>query len=162
MPQLDTSSFTSQLFWLVVCFFSMMFIMSKFIIPKIADIMEQRQRKIDSYLNKAANFKQQAETALQKYRDALANATAEADKSLADTKDEMNKLINAKQGELETRLQKKIKDGEKEINAGKEDALKQIKSVSEELALDVIKKIGITGINASDIKNAIKDLDNVG
>ena len=47
MPQLDTSTFTSQLFWLVVCFFSMMFIMSKFIIPKIADIMEQRQRKID-------------------------------------------------------------------------------------------------------------------
>ena len=39
MPQLDTSTFTSQLFWLVVCFFSMMFIMSKFIIPKIADIM---------------------------------------------------------------------------------------------------------------------------
>ena len=54
MPQLDTSTFTSQLFWLVVCFFSMMFIMSKFIIPKIADIMEQRQRKIDGYLNKAA------------------------------------------------------------------------------------------------------------
>ena len=57
MPQLDTSTFTSQLFWLVVCFFSMMFIMSKFIIPKIADIMEQRQRKIDGYLNKAADLK---------------------------------------------------------------------------------------------------------
>ena len=62
MPQLDTSTFTSQLFWLVVCFFSMMFIMSKFIIPKIADIMEQRQRKIDGYLNKAADLKEQART----------------------------------------------------------------------------------------------------
>ena len=47
MPQLDTSSFTSQLFWLIICFFSMMFIMSKFIIPKISEIMEQRQRKIE-------------------------------------------------------------------------------------------------------------------
>ena len=79
MPQLDTSSFTSQLFWLIICFFSMMFIMSKFIIPKISEIMEQRQRKIDSYLNKAADFKQQAEAALLKYQDALAKATAKAD-----------------------------------------------------------------------------------
>ena len=159
MPQLDTSTFTSQLFWLVVCFFSMMFIMSKFIIPKIADIMEQRQRKIDGYLNKAADLKKQAEAALRKYQKALA-ATEKADKSLADTKDEMNRLISDKQSELEARLQKKIKEGEKEINAGKEEALKQIKAVSEDLALDVIKKIGISGIKASDIKAAIKDLEN--
>ena len=160
MPQLDTSTFTSQLFWLVVCFFSMMFIMSKFIIPKIADIMEQRQRKIDGYLNKAADLKEQAEAALRKYQNALAAATEKADKSLADTKDEMNRLISDKQSELEARLQKKIKAGEKEINAGKEEALKQIKAVSEDLALDVIKKIGISGIKASDIKAAIKDLEN--
>lgn len=107
MPQLDTSTFTSQLFWLVVCFFSMMFIMSKFIIPKIADIMEQRQRKIDGYLNKAADLKEQAEAALRKYQNALAAATEKADKSLADTKDEMNRLISDKQSELEARLQKK-------------------------------------------------------
>ena len=156
MPQLDTSTFTSQLFWLVVCFFSMMFIMSKFIIPKIADIMEQRQRKIDGYLNKAADLKEQAEAALRKYQNALAAATEKADKSLA----EMNRLISDKQSELEARLQKKIKEGEKEINAGKEEALKQIKAVSEDLALDVIKKIGISGIKASDIKAAIKDLEN--
>ena len=99
MPQLDTSSFTSQLFWLIICFFSMMFIMSKFIIPKISEIMEQRQRKIDSYLNKAADFKQQAEAALLKYQDALAKATAKADKSLADTKTEMEQLISNRQNE---------------------------------------------------------------
>lgn len=160
MPQLDTSSFTSQLFWLIICFFSMMFIMSKFIIPKIADIMEQRQRKIDSYLDKAADLKQQAETALQKYQDALAQATENANQSLANTKDELNKLINDKQSELENRLQKKIKDGEAEINTNKEQALKQIKAMSEELALEVVKKIGITGIKTPDIKAAIKDLEN--
>ena len=158
MPQLDTSSFTSQLFWLIICFFSMMFIMSKFIIPKISEIMEQRQRKIDSYLNKAADFKQQAEAALLKYQNALAKATAKADKSLADTKTEMEQLISNRQNELETRLRQKIKEGEAEINKGKDEALKQVRAVSEELASDVIKKIGITGIKAADIKTALKDL----
>ena len=60
MPQLDTSTFTSQLFWLIVCFFSMLFIMSRFIVPRIADILEQRQRKIDGYLNKAHNIRLEA------------------------------------------------------------------------------------------------------
>ena len=132
--------------------------MSKFIIPKIADIMEQRQRKIDGYLNKAAQFKQDAEDTLKKYQDALAQATAKANKSLADTKEEMNQLITQRQTELETSLQKKIKDGEKEINQEKEKALKEVKAISEKLSMEVIKKIGITTIQASDIKATIKEI----
>ncbi len=158
MPQLDVSTFTSQIFWLLICFFSMMFIMSKFIIPKIADIMEQRQRKIDGYLNKASQFKQEAEATLKKYQDALAQATAKANKSLSDTKEEMNQLITQRQTELEASLQKKIKDGEKEINQEKEKALKEVKAISEKLSMEVIKKIGITTIQASDIKATIKEL----
>ena len=96
--------------------------------------------------------------ALLKYQDALAKATAKADKSLADTKTEMEQLISNRQNELETRLRQKIKEGEAEINKGKDEALKQVRAVSEELASDVIKKIGITGIKAADIKTALKDL----
>ena len=158
MPQLDSSTFTSQIFWLVICFFSMMFIMSKFIIPKIAEVIERRQRKIDGYLNKATHFKQEAEAALQKYQDALAKATAAANKSLADTKEEMNQLITERQNELSEALQKKIKEGEVEINSEKEKALKEVKNVSEKLALEVIKKIGLTSITSTDIKATLKEL----
>lgn len=158
MPQLDSSTFTSQIFWLVICFFSMMFIMSKFIIPKIAEVIERRQRKIDGYLNKATHFKQEAEAALQKYQEALAKATAQADKSLQDTKEEMNQLITERQNELSEALQKKIKEGEVEINSEKEKALKEVKNVSEKLALEVIKKIGLTSITSTDIKATLKEL----
>lgn len=95
MPQLDTSTFTSQLFWLIVCFFSMLFIMSRFIVPRIADILEQRQRKIDGYLNKAHNIRLEAEESLKKYQDALAEATAEANRSLAATQAELNAYMQA-------------------------------------------------------------------
>lgn len=159
MPQLETSTFTSQLFWLIVCFFSMMFIMSKFIIPRIADILEQRQRKIDGYLNKAADIKLQAEASLKKYQDALAKATNEANSSLSRTKEELNELIKNKQSELDSSLQKKIKEGEKEINRSKEAALKQVQSIAEGLAVDVVKKIGLTTINSQEIKAVIKEIN---
>lgn len=159
MPQLDTSTFASQLFWLCICFFTMLFIMSKIIIPKIADILEQRQRKIDSYLNKAYQIKLQAEEALKKYQDALTDATQKANASLAETQNELNKLVEKKQQDLDLRLHKKIMEGEAEIEQSREDALNKVKSISEELALEIIKKIGIDGINKTDIKNAIKDAE---
>ena len=158
MPQLDSSTFSSQIFWLLICFFSMMFIMSKFIIPRIAEVMECRQSKIDGYLNKANHFKQEAEETLQKYQEALSQATLSANQSLADTKEEMNRFISQKQSELETTLQKRIKEGEETINSEKEKALKEVRGISEKLALDVIKKIGITGIESSDIKATMKEL----
>ena len=53
MPQLDTSSYFSQLFWMLVCFCCLWALLSTFVIPKIADAMEQRKRKIDEYIQKA-------------------------------------------------------------------------------------------------------------
>lgn len=68
----------------------------------------------------------------------------------------MNRLISDKQSELEARLQKKIKEGEKEINAGKEEALKQIKAVSEDLALDVIKKSEFQALRLPTLRPQLK------
>lgn len=158
MPQLDTSTFTSQLFWLCICFFSMLFIMSKFIVPRIADILEQRQRKIDGYLSKAHTVKIHAEEALKRYQDALAEATANADKALAETHEELNRYMQQKQDELAQKLNKKIKAGEAEINKSKDDALAKVKDMSEDLALDIVKKIGLTNITSKDIKEAVKTI----
>ena len=50
MPQLDFSVFPSQLFWLCVTFFTMLFVMSKFITQRIAEMINLRKEKIDDYL----------------------------------------------------------------------------------------------------------------
>ena len=156
MPQLDISTYTSQLFWLCVSFFTMLFIMSKFIIPKVGDILAQRQRKIDSYLNKAHTTKQQAEAALEKYHQALADATQKAEKTLQKTQAELDRLVSDKQNELREELRRQISKQEAEIAAGKAEALTKIREMSAELAADIVKKLALTDINAADIKNAIK------
>ena len=61
MPQLDFSVFPSQLFWLCITFFAMLFIMSRFIIPKTAEMINLRKEKIDGYLEKAAELKEKVE-----------------------------------------------------------------------------------------------------
>lgn len=158
MPQLDTSTFTSQLFWLCICFFSMLFIMSKFITPRIADILALRQKKIDAYLDKARETKEKAEESLAKYQEALAQATLNANKSLEKTQKDLNDLITKKHNDLAQNLHSKIKDSEAKITQSKQEALAKVKEMSEELALDVVNKIGLKDISQQDIKTAIKDL----
>lgn len=160
MPQLDPTWFVSQLFWLCICFFTMLFIFGKIFAPKINDILAQRQHKIDDYLVKAHQIKEQAEASLKKYQEALAKATIDANTAIEQAQQEMNKFINQKQDDLSKKLNKKIAEGELKINAGKELALAEVKDVAEGLAMDVVNKIGIKEIKAQDIKNALKKVAN--
>lgn len=113
MPQLDFSVFPSQLFWLCVTFFTMLFVMSKFIIPRIAEMINLRKEKIDDYLEKAAEIKVQAEAALDKYQQALKFATEEANQSIAKTQQDLKNMIERKQSDLDNELAAQIAEGEK-------------------------------------------------
>lgn len=160
MPQLDPTWYVSQLFWLCICFFTMLFIMGKIFAPRIADILAQRQHKIDNYLVKAHQLKEQAEESLQKYHEALAQATADANEALEKTHKELDDYMSKKQSDLAEKLNAKIKEGEEQIIASKEQALKEVRGIAEELALDVVKKMGIKQISVQDLKNSLKKVAN--
>ena len=113
MPQLDFSIFPSQFFWLCVSFFLMLFIMSKFIIPKTAEMINLRKAKIDADLAAAEELKQRVEKTLEKYNQALKKASDEANASLQKTRDELNATIERRQQELTQELNAEIVAGEK-------------------------------------------------
>lgn len=156
MPQLDISTFTSQLFWLCICFFTMLFIMSKLIVPRIAEILALRKRKIDNYLERARAIKEQAEESLNKYQKALEEATAGANKSLVQTQQELNNMINQRQQELAKKLHTQISEGEAEIRKSRDKALAEVPVIARELALDVVKKLGLSEIGAKELNAAIE------
>ena len=151
MPQLDFSVFPSQLFWLLISFFSMLFIMSRFIIPKTAEMINLRKEKIDGDLQKAAEIKQQVEKALEKYHAALKEATDKAQISLQKNRDELGEMINRKQEDLAAKL-------EAEIKQAKEKALQKVEASAAELAIDVLKNLGFGGVKAKDAAAAIDSL----
>lgn len=156
MPQLEPTWYVSQLFWLCICFFTLFWAMANFIVPRIADILAQRQNKIDEYINKAEKTKQRAEESLAKYHEALSNATREANASLEQTKAELEDEIASKQAELTERLLKKVCSSEEKINRSKDETLKKVCDISDELAGEIIKKIGISGVANENIHEAVR------
>lgn len=156
MPQLDFSIFPSQFFWLCVSFFLMLFIMSKFIIPKTAEMINLRKAKIDADLEAAAELKKKVEKTLEKYNLALKKATDEANVSLQKTREDLADTIERRQAELSAELNREIVAGEEKINAAKQKALDGIEDMAAELAPLVLQKLGVVKVSAKEIQTALQ------
>ena len=50
MPQLEISTYLTQIFWVITTFIIFWMVMDHVIIPKISDTIEARKRKYDDYL----------------------------------------------------------------------------------------------------------------
>ncbi len=75
MPQFDSSTFASQVFWLTVTFVALYFVLARSVLPKIARVLEARQGRIDDDLERATHLEQEAKEALASIRQ-VASETA--------------------------------------------------------------------------------------
>jgi len=148
MPQFDSTYFASQLFWLYASFILLFILLSVFAMPKIGGVLEERQKRIDTDLDKAHALKTEAETAIAAYEKALAESRAEAHKILQANAETMAKAAEARQKEIGDKLAKQIKDGEARIQSAKDEALGHIREISAELVRASVEKL--TGQSAED------------
>jgi F-type H+-transporting ATPase subunit b len=133
MPQFDPAFFAPQLFWLAVTFITLYILMSKVALPKIGAVLDERQRKIDDNLDKAAQLKAEAEAAIAAYEKALADSRSHAQSVIKEASERLSKQADERTRELTGRLAEQIKAGEVRIAAAKDKALANVR----EIALDV-------------------------
>lgn len=152
MPQLDLSTYASQAFWMVLCFSLLWLLLSIFITPKIADVLEQRKRKIDDYIRKAEKLNQQAKTSLEKYEQTLNEAKAKAAADIAANQKESAAFLAEEERLLNERLNKQIADSEFKLAKEKKETMQQIQNLSQNLAFDIVQKLGFAEITENDVK----------
>jgi len=148
MPQLDPTFFATQLFWLVVTFVVLYIVLSSTALPRIGNVLEERQRKIDDNLDKAAELKGKADAAIAAYEKALADSRAQAQRTLREGADVLSKQAEQRQRELGERLSAQIKDGEKRIIQAKQQAMEHVREVAAEVAKLATAKL--TGLAPED------------
>ncbi|MEC7398311.1 MAG: F0F1 ATP synthase subunit B', partial [Pseudomonadota bacterium] len=78
MPQLDISTYPPQLVWLLITFVALYLVVWKVALPRIVDVRESRQRRIEDDLGKAETLRTEAETVLAALEKSHADAAAEA------------------------------------------------------------------------------------
>ncbi|KAF0142470.1 MAG: F-type H+-transporting ATPase subunit b [Rhodospirillaceae bacterium] len=155
LPQFDTAFFPSQLFWLAICFGMLYFLAARLVLPRIAEVLSERQRRIDDDLERASQLKAQMEIAIQAYERALANARREAHVVLQQSQDELTNLIQSYNQQLTERLAREIKRGEARIAAAKQVALGQVKEIAAEVAKTAVERLVGLALEVSRYHDAV-------
>ena len=82
MPQLEISTYLTQIFWVITTFIIFWMVMDHVIIPKISDTIEARKRKYDDYIIKAEEINKKALATLERYESTLAAAKSKASEQI--------------------------------------------------------------------------------
>ncbi len=156
MPQLEQiSTYLSQVFWLVLTFGILYIILWKSALPRIANVMEERQERIEGNLQKAETVKQEAEAVLAAYEAAVAKTRDEAQSILRASAVEFAELAAKRQEELSARLAKDGAAAAGRIDDARREALGNIQGVAGELALAAARKLVDIDASESDADAAV-------
>ena len=158
MPQLDPKYWASQAFWLIIVFSALYIAIAKFYLPKIKNNLDGRENKIKDDLDDANKFKELSELKLKEYEKILESAKKEIIKIHLDSRNALDKDIQAKKTEIEKEIENEILKAQKEIVELKKDSLNDIHKISENIASDIIENISGDKLNESSIKAAVEEV----
>ena len=141
LPQLDPSNFATQIFWLAVTFIALYLLMSRVALPRVRDVLEERERRITDDLEKAQRLKDESEAVLAEYEKALADARASAQALFAEAAEKANAEAAKRQQDMAQKLAKQLEKAESRVQAAKTEALDNIRQVATEVAQDAAARL---------------------
>jgi F-type H+-transporting ATPase subunit b len=134
MPQLDPSTYVSQIFWLLATFVPLYFVLWKVALPRISATLENRQQRIDNDLARAQDLAGEAEGVLAAYEDELAKARARAHDALHTAAATAAAAAEVRNAELTSRLAAGSSAAQTRIAAARDAAMAGIAEVATEIA----------------------------
>ena len=130
MPQLEITTYPSQIFWLVISFLLLYLIMSRIIIPRISSVIKSRETEIKNNIHISEQMYKDTEIINDEYEETKKNIENEARQIINHLKETTNKKITKSTELLKKRLEQKLDKNEQEIINKKKKALKEINKIS--------------------------------
>ena len=155
LPQFDLSTWSSQIFWLVVTFGLLYFVLAKFILPRIGEGISERGDRIADDLDAASRMQKEADQASVTYDRVMAAAKAKAHNIAETTRKSVTDGIEKDIEAAEAEFAKKQEVADERITASRNAAMAHVDVVAAETVEAIVGKIGALKPTATQIKSAI-------
>ncbi|TAE33729.1 MAG: hypothetical protein EAY65_04340 [Alphaproteobacteria bacterium] len=151
MPQLDFSTYSSQVFWLLVTFGMLYLLVARSILPRIHDVMERRFDRLERDLARAQELAEDAEKSKIHY-EALAK----------DARHQANLMMERAVKEQEARLDDMMHQADAQVAQMMEQShrVMEEKRASIQQQLSVVSE-SVTQILIKELTNITSDMDKV-
>ena len=156
LPQLDFTSFPSQIFWLAVTLFVLFQLMSKVALPRISSVLEERADAIADDLDRAEDFRRQAAEAEASYAQALADARAKAQGIAGEARAGIQKDLDAAVARADAEISARAAESEKRIREVRDSALAAVAEVANDTAGAIIEAVMPDVMDAGAVEAAVQ------
>ncbi len=141
LTQFEFGYWPGQIFWLLIVFAVLYVILSKLFLPRVGGAIEARAAKIEGDLADARVARDEAERQSAEAAAELAQARARAQKTAADAKAAAKAEAETRNAAEEAKLNERLAAAEAGIQAGREKAMSNVRSLAAETAEAIVEKL---------------------
>jgi F-type H+-transporting ATPase subunit b len=140
-PPLDPSTFAPQLVWLALSFGLLYLFLSRVILPRVGEVIEERRDRINRDLAQAEKLKTDTATALANYEQDLADARVKANAITKAIRDKIAADADQERIRVEAEMAAKFAEAEKRIAGAKAKALANVGDITDDLAGAIVARL---------------------
>ncbi|MBN9590486.1 MAG: F0F1 ATP synthase subunit B' [Alphaproteobacteria bacterium] len=155
-PPFDTTTFPSQIFWLVVTFAFLFTVLWKVAGPRINGAITQRRRAINGAIAGANAARGEAEAAEAAYRTALAGARARASALAEENRQALNAEVARAKAEADEKAAAAMAKADADIAATREAAKAQVSVAARDTAIAIVAHLTGDQVSPEDAADAVK------
>ena len=141
LPQLDITTWPSQLFWLVVTFLIGYFLISLLVAPSISSVLENRSAKISKDLEIAKQAQGNAKDVFNSYEKSLREARSQAAIAAAKALEEAKAKTASRNAAINKKLAASAKKAEARLSEVREEALSSLEDLATETSQKIIEEL---------------------
>jgi len=135
------------------------FVLSKIALPRISDVIEERNDTITDDLDEAKALSLEAEKVVDQLKSKLEDARSSSQKKLMDERQKSLDIVSSERKKFEENISKEISSSEEKINKGKAEALKKASELAEDIAEEIINNLYVKKVDKKDLNKFSKDLN---
>lgn len=155
-PPLNPEFFASQILWLAITFGLFYYVLSKRIVPRIAEMLENRRERIAMDLEAAERMRTDADEAQAAYEQELAEARERSHKIALDARDGARADADAERKRITADLDDRLEAAQARIADIKNKALADVGTIAEEAAEAILTELTGTDVPRDDIAQAVR------
>jgi len=159
MPQLDFSTFLPQIFWLFISLSFLYIVLSRYALPRVSDVIEERRDIIAQDIDSAKEYSVESEKAIEELNLKLSEAKISSQNLLNKSLQKIKEDNEIKKSSLIKEINNEISEAESQIKERKATALDEISSISENLAIEMLDNLSVGEIDKGKIAELSK-MDN--